>query len=67
MKSCVLFTYYEKKKRKERSIRNSNPLKLIKGFKVYIGEIKASKQVSSSSIQLRYFSVLFTPINKAKQ
>ena len=71
-KSCILFTYlwiqYKKKKhkRKESSIRSINPLKLIKS--IYTArESEAWKQVSSSSIPLRYFCVLFTPIHEAKQ
>ena len=61
-KSCVLFTYlwiqYKKKKykRKERSIKS-----------ISTGESEAWKQVSSSSIPLRYFCVLLTPIHEAKQ
>ena len=66
--SCIWFTYlwipYKKKKYKEKKIGSINPLKFIKKIES-AGESEAWKQVSSSSNQLRYFCMLFTPIHKA--
>ena len=58
LRFIYLWIQYKKKKykRKERSIRN-----------ISAGESEAWKQVSSSSIPLRYFCVLLTPIHEAKQ